>query len=98
MYDESKTHCLEVNVQGFFMSGVIDSGANITIMGGKMFKCVATVAKLMFKPRHKASYSYNKHPIHLDGCLNLDIHVPPGMFWGQDHENSGLPYLFEYYV
>ena len=46
-----RPHCAEVNVQGVpMMSGVVDSGADITIMGGEMFKCVhvATIAKLKF--------------------------------------------------
>lgn len=46
VYDKgSKPHCANVNVQGVLMSRVVDSGADITIMGGEMFKRVA-VAKL----------------------------------------------------
>ena len=37
----SRPHCAHVNVQGVPMSGVVDSGADITIMGGDMFKRVA---------------------------------------------------------
>ena len=54
VYDKgSKPHCANVNIQGVLMSGVVDSGADITIMGGEMFKLVAVVAKLKkrdFKP------------------------------------------------
>ena len=43
----SKPHRANVSVAtGVCMSGVVDSGADITIMGGEMFKHVTTVAKL----------------------------------------------------
>ena len=35
-----------MSVQGVPMEGVVDSGADITIIGGEMFKRVASVAKL----------------------------------------------------
>ncbi len=49
----SQPHCAKVVVQGVPVEGVVDSGADITIMGGDLFNCVATVAKLRkkdFKP------------------------------------------------
>ena len=36
-----KPHCAKVNVPGVPMESVVDSGADITIMGGAMFKRVA---------------------------------------------------------
>ncbi len=38
--------CAKVDVQGVPMYGIVDSGADITIIGGQMFKTVAVVAKL----------------------------------------------------
>lgn len=39
VYDKgSKPHCANINVQGVPMSSVINSGADITIMVGEMFK------------------------------------------------------------
>ena len=72
----SKPHCANVNVQGVLMSGVVDSGADITIMGGEMFKRVAVVAKLKkrdFKPPDKTPHNYDQQPFRLDGRLELDI-------------------------
>ena len=45
----SKAHCVKVSVQGVPMYGVVDSGADITIIGGEMFKQVAAAAKLRKK-------------------------------------------------
>ena len=42
----SQPHCAKLNVQGVPVDGVVDSGADITTMGGDLFKRVATVAKL----------------------------------------------------
>lgn len=42
----SVSHCVEVEVQYVSMYGIVDSGANITIIGDQMFKKEATVTKL----------------------------------------------------
>ena len=42
----SVTQCVKVRVQGVPAYGLIDSGADITILGGSLFKKVATVARL----------------------------------------------------
>ena len=42
----SVTQCVKVRVQGVPVYGLIDSGADITILGGSLFKKVATVARL----------------------------------------------------
>ena len=42
----SVPQCVQVSVQGVSAYGLIDSGADITILGGDLFKRVATVAKL----------------------------------------------------
>ena len=58
------------------MLGVIDTAADVTIMGGEMFKKVAAVAKLYkrnFKPADKISYSFDRKPFRLDGKLELDV-------------------------
>lgn len=72
----SKPHCTNVNVQGVVMTGVVDSGADITIMGGEMFKRVAVIAKLRkrdFKPSDNTPRNYDRRPFRLDGRLELDI-------------------------
>ena len=58
------------------MSGVIDTAADVTIVGGEMFKKVAAVAKLRkkdFKPADKTPYNYDKKPFRLDGKLEVDV-------------------------
>lgn len=42
----SKLKCAHVDVQGVPAYGVIDSGSDITIMGGELLCKVAAVAKL----------------------------------------------------
>ena len=68
----SKPHCARVNVQGVPTEGVVDSGADITIMGGNLFKHVAAVAKLC-KRDFKVPHNYDQQPFRLDGRLDLDI-------------------------
>lgn len=72
----SKPQKAKVVVGGVPMSGVIDTAADVTIVGGEMFKKVAAVAKLRkkdFKPVDKTHYNYDKKPFRLDGKLELDV-------------------------
>ena len=65
-----------VDVQGVPVTGVIDSGADITITGAELFKEVASEARLKksaFKKPDKTPYTYNRQPFSLDGKLELDI-------------------------
>ena len=75
-YHGSSPRHAHVEVQGVPTEGVIDSGADITIMGGDLFKRVASVARLKkknFKPADKVPRSYDQRPFSLDGRINLDI-------------------------
>ena len=72
----SASRCAKVCVQGVPMYGLIDSGADITIIGSTMFKKVAATARLRkknFKPVDKVAYSYDHKPFHLDGRMDLEI-------------------------
>ena len=70
----SQPHCTKVNVKGVPVDGVVDSGADITIMGGDLFKRVTKVAKLWnFKPPDKVPRNYDQQPFRLDGRLDLDV-------------------------
>ena len=65
-----------MDIQGVPATGVIDSGADITIMGAELFKKVASVAHLKksaFKKPDKTPYTYDHQPFSLDGKLELDI-------------------------
>ena len=55
---------------------MVDTAADITIVGAEAFKRIAAVAKLRKrdqKPADKTPRTYNQRTFHLDGQLNLDI-------------------------
>ena len=64
MHDRgSKPQCVRVVVQGVPMYGIVDSAADITIMGGNAFKQVAAAAKLKkkdFKPPDQVPRNYDR--------------------------------------
>ena len=66
-----------VNVQGVPIYGIVDSGADITIIGGDMFKKAATVARLWkrnLQPVDRTPYDYELKPFKLeDGRMDLEI-------------------------
>lgn len=56
--------------------GLIDSGADITIIGGILFKKVASVVRIRkrdFMQAGKVPRTYDQRPFHLDGLMDLDI-------------------------
>ena len=72
----SVPQCVRVQVQGVPAYGLIDSGADITIIGGTLFKKVATVAKLRkrdFMKADKVPRTYDQRPFQRDGRMDLDI-------------------------
>ena len=67
----SKPRKVLVDIQGVPATGVIDSGADITIMGAELFK-VASVAQLKksaLKKPDKTPYTYDHQPFSLNGKL-----------------------------
>ena len=65
-----------VDVQGVPADGIIDSGADITIIGGKLFRHVAAVARLRkshLKGADKVPRTYDRKTFSLDGRMDLDI-------------------------
>ena len=63
-------------VEGVPSSGIVDSGADITIIGKDLLKRVATVAKLKknrLKEVDKTPRTYNGQPFDLHGRMDLDI-------------------------
>ena len=72
----SQTVCAKVQIAGVPAYGIIDSGADITILGGELFKKVAAVARLKKKHLKKAdklAKNYDQGTISLDGRMDLDI-------------------------
>ena len=72
----SHSQCVKVQVQGVPVYGLIDTGADITIIGGKLFERVATVARLRkrhFKKPDKIPRTYDQKTFTLDGRMDLEI-------------------------
>ena len=62
-------------MQGVPAHGVIDSGADITIVGGELFRKVAAVARLkksQLKTVDKIPHTYDRKTFKLDGRVDLD--------------------------
>ena len=63
-------------IAGVPTNGVIDSGADITIVGGDLFRRIVAVEKVkkrQFKPVDKLPHTYDQRPFHLDGKIDVDI-------------------------
>jgi len=72
----SKAQSVRLLVQDVPAIGIIDTAADITIMGGKLFQKVASVAKLKkknFKPPGITPHTYDQKPFKLDGRMELDV-------------------------
>lgn len=72
----SRSQKARVIVGGVPLWGIVDSGADITIMGSSAFKQVASVAKLKkrdFKNPDKVPRNYDRQPFYVDGKINIDI-------------------------
>ena len=71
----SQPRCTPVQVQGFRAWGIVDSGADIMIMGKELFKTVASVCRLNkrdFKRPDKIPKTSDCQPFTLDGRLELE--------------------------
>ena len=67
---------VKVQVQGVPAFGIIDTRADITVIGGKLFKRVATIARLKkrdLKRADKTLRAYDQKPFSLDSPMDLDI-------------------------
>ena len=72
----SQPRCAPVQLQGVPVFGIIDSGANITIIGGGLLRKVATTARLKkrdLKQPDQTPRTYDQQPFQLDGMMELDI-------------------------
>jgi len=72
----SEARSVKVGIHGVPAYGIIDTAADITIMGEKLFKEVASVAHLRkkgFIQADKTPCMYNRQPFSLDGQMDLDI-------------------------
>ena len=72
----SRQQYVDVLVGGVPARGVIDSGADITIMGGDLFRRVAAAAQLRrssLKKPDRVPRTYDRKTFSLDGCVDLDV-------------------------
>ena len=72
----SRPQYVNVEIQGVPTSGVIDTGADITIIGGGLFKKVATAARLRkkdFRKPDRIPQTYDKKPFEVHGWMDLEI-------------------------
>ena len=71
----SKPQYINITVQGVATSGIIDTGANITIMGGKMLKISDAVRlkKKDFKRPDCIPHTYDHKEFNLHGSWRLAL-------------------------
>lgn len=72
----SHARCVRIHIQGVPMFGIIDTGADINIIGGELFKKLAAAAKLKkrdLQQPDKVPLNYDLHPFSIDGKMDLDI-------------------------
>ena len=72
----SRPQLARVEIQGVPADGVVDTAADITIMGGKLFALVATSAQLRkkdFMTPDRVPKTYDRKAFHLDGRMELEI-------------------------
>ena len=76
--NDSGSHCqlARVSICGVPADGVVDTAADITIMGGKLFALVAATARLRKKDFRKADRvpkTYDRKAFSLDGCMDMEL-------------------------
>ena len=72
----SQSRCARIRIAGVPVYGIVDSGADITIIGGDLFRRVAANARLRkrdFKKADKTPRTYSQQPFSLDGKMDLDL-------------------------
>ena len=70
----SRPQCARVMIQGVPVVVIIDTAADITIIGGTLFRKVANVAKLKkknFKPLAITPHTYDQRTFKLDGRMKI---------------------------
>ena len=74
--DDGSPQSATVKIEGVPVMGIIDTGSDITIISGDMFKTVIAKAGLKkeeFKTTNKQAFTYNKQQNTLDGQMDVDI-------------------------
>ena len=72
----SKQQYADVQIEGVPARGVIDTGSDITIMGGELLRHVATIARLrksQFQQPDKIPRIHDARTFTLDGRMDLNV-------------------------
>ena len=73
----STPKCVEVQIEGVPIRGIVDTGSDITILNGPAFREIVNKSKVpkkeQFKPANRKAYTYGHHPLSLDGQIDLHI-------------------------
>ena len=75
-YKGSHQQYAPVQLEGVPARGAIDSGSDITIVGGELFRQVAAVARLRrdhLKKVDKVPHTYDQKTFPLDSRVDLDV-------------------------
>ena len=76
MTERSKSHCVDVKIEGVSTTGVIDTSSDITIIRGDLLYHIVEKANLKIEdlkaPQLKACI-YDQKPIILDGQMNMKV-------------------------
>ena len=69
--------CIEVQIEGVPIRGIVDTSSDITIITGPAFREIVNISKVpkrkQFKPAKRKAYTYGHHPLSLDGQIDLHI-------------------------
>ena len=80
----SRTMCVPIQVEGVLTFGLLDTGADITIIGARLFREVAAMAKLKKRPANQIPRGYDGKPFAIHGQMEMTL-----AFDGRD-EDHGL--------
>jgi len=74
---KGSSRCVEVNVEGIPITGVIDTGSDITILRGDIFYQIVSDSDLdvlVLKPAEQVkACTYDQKPIHLDDRIDMKV-------------------------
>ena len=65
--------CVKVLIEGVPVTGLVDTGSDITIIQGDLFYKIAAVAKVEIKIVDQGVCTYNQKPMTLNGCIDMRI-------------------------
>ena len=75
---KSGCYCVEVIIEGVAVSGLIDTGSDITIIRGDLFYQIVSESGLKLqslKPVEQKACTYDQKPITLDGQMDMKVSI-----------------------